>query len=122
MKVTRNILILVAMTTVSSAALADDPNDAKMRDAEARAQDREMVRQLNRQQNEEVRERDARYAEGWRNWREAQSPNDYASRKAEFDRANSEYAERRAAYEREMGEWRRNVEACRKGDFSACEG
>ena len=85
------------------AALADDPNDASMRNPVARARDREMVRQLNLRQSAMVRERDARYAQGW-----------------QASGGNSGYGAARAQYEREMAAWRGAVAACRSGDYSAC--
>src|SRR5690606_15474228 len=106
------ILAAAVAATMPAAALADDPNDPEMRSAAARAQDREMVRELNRRQLEEVRERDARYAKGWREWR---------AHKAGGGNADADYAKRRAQYEREMAEWRRAVAACRAGDYSACD-
>lgn len=85
-----------------SAALADDPNDPSMRSAAARARDKEMTRQLNLAQGAMVRERDARYAQGW----QAQG--------------GGSYTQARAQYERDMEGWRRAVAACRAGDYSAC--
>lgn len=117
MRVVSYILAATLAATVPAAAFADDPNDPEMRSAAARAQDKEMVRELNRRQLEAVRERDARYAKGWNEWREYQANGGSRS----HERANAEYAERRADYEREMAEWRRAVAACRAGDYSACD-
>ncbi len=91
-----------------AAAMADDPNDPSMRSAEARARDRAIIRRLNQEQLAHVRERDARYAEGWRAYRSRGSDND-------------DYARQRADYERKMAAWRRAVAACRAGDYSACD-
>ncbi len=99
-----------------AAALADDPNDPAMRSAAARAQDKEEIRQLNLRQLEAVRERDARYAKGWSEYRSAQADGGKS-----HDHANADYAKRRAEYEREMAAWRRAVAACRAGDYSACD-
>lgn len=97
------------------AALADDPNDPAMRSAAARARDREIIRQLNLREAAMVRERDARYAKGWREHGE------YAARQQSHRRALADYAESRAQYERDMAAWRRNVAACRAGHYSACD-
>lgn len=66
-----NSLVCAAIfaSMMPTVALADDPHDPAMRSAAARARDREIVRQLNLQELARVRERDARYAEGWRAWR-----------------------------------------------------
>jgi hypothetical protein len=103
-------------------ALADDPNDPAMRSAAARARDHEIIRQLNKQELARVRERDARYAEGWRAARvSGSSAAGYAARSQDHERAMADYARDRARYEREMAAWRRAVAACRAGDRSACE-
>lgn len=49
----------------SGPALADDPNDPKMRSAAARARDKAIIRQLNLDQAAYVKARDARMAKGW---------------------------------------------------------
>lgn len=100
-----------------AAAWADDPNDPAMRSAAARARDRAIIRQLNLQEAARVRERDARYAEGWRAYQEADR--DYSS--SDQRRAMNDYARDRAQYERDMARWRRAVAACRAGDYSACD-
>jgi hypothetical protein len=97
MKVNLFVCALVGAVLLPAAALADDPNDPAMRNAAARARDREMTRQLNLRQGAMVRERDARYA--------AQ---------------NQGYAASRADYEQQMASWRRAVAACRAGDYTAC--
>ncbi|HEX7752886.1 MAG TPA: hypothetical protein VF440_10865 [Novosphingobium sp.] len=100
---------------VPTAAQADDPNDPAMRSAAARARDRAIIRQLNLREAARVRERDAGYAQGWREWRAAQAGGQG------YDRAQSDYARDRAQYERDMARWRRAVAACRAGDYSACD-
>lgn len=106
-------------------ALADDPNDPAMRSAAARERDREIIRQLNRQELARVRARDARYAEGWRAARASGNRNgaeaEYAARSRDHDRAMADYARDRALYERQMAKWREDVAACRAGDYSACD-
>ncbi len=64
--------IALSLMAISSAALADNPNDAAMRNAHARAHDRAGVRKLNEAEQKRVRERDARLAKQWREWRAAQ--------------------------------------------------
>lgn len=64
--------LAAAILVTSAPVLADDPNDPVLsRSAAARARDREIIRQLNRDQLRQVRARDSRYAEGWRAYREA---------------------------------------------------
>jgi hypothetical protein len=64
--------LAAAVLVTSAPALADDPNDPLLsRSAAAGARDREIIRQLNRDQLRQVRARDARYAEGWRAYRKA---------------------------------------------------
>jgi hypothetical protein len=110
-----SLLICAAIVAaVPAVALADDPNDPAMRTAAARARDRELTRQLNLQEIERVRQRDARYARGSRAAR-----NNAHSRAYQDDMAN--YARDRAQYEREMAQWRRAVASCRAGDYSACD-
>jgi hypothetical protein len=107
-----NLLVCAAIVAAAmpGAALADDPHDPAMRDSAARARDREAIRQLNLQQLAMVRERDARYAEGWRTARENRNSS-----------AREDYARDRDRYERDMAAWRRAVVACRRGDYSACD-
>jgi hypothetical protein len=103
-------------------ALADDPRDPAMASADARARDKETIRQLNLRELARVRERDARYAEGWRATRaNAGRQAEYAARSRDHDRALADYARERASYERAMAQWRRAVAACRAGDYSACD-
>lgn len=64
--------LALGAAAMSSTALADDPHDASMRSAAARARDHEQIRQMNLAQLHYVQQRDARYAEGWDAYREAQ--------------------------------------------------
>lgn len=100
---------------VSSAALADDPNDPLMKDPRARARDRAIIRQLNLNELAHVRARDARYAEGWRAYRAL------PARKAEHARQVARYEAQRDQYERDMAAWRRAVAACRAGRYEYCD-
>lgn len=115
MRVHHVVCAAIAAALLPSGALADDPRDPTMRSAAARAKDREIIRQLNRQELARVRARDARYAEGWRAYRE----NERAGR--HHDRAVAAYERDRTRYERDMAAWRRAVSACRAGDYAACD-
>lgn len=112
----------VAAAMLPTAVLADDPHDPAMRNAAARERDRQIIRELNRKELAMVRERDARYAEGWRAARENGGyASDYADSLDDHRRAVDDYARSRARYERDMAAWRRAVAACRAGDYSACD-
>jgi hypothetical protein len=117
-----NLLICAAFAAamLPVAAFADDPNDPAMRDAATHARDHEMTRQLNVSESAMVRERDAGYAQGWRNTANLAVNDDYAARMQDHDRAVAGYARDRAQYEQQMQAWRRAVAACRAGDYSAC--
>ena len=106
---------VLSAACLSTPVLADDPNDPLMRDPRARARDREIIRQLNREEYARTRARDARYAEGWRAYREL------PARRAEHARAMAQYERQRAQYERDMAEWRHAVAACRAGDYRYCD-
>jgi hypothetical protein len=112
-------LLGMALATVSlpAVALADDPNDPAMRSSAARARDREAIRQLNLQEAARVRERDARYAEGWSN-SQAYGAQRYEGGNSGY--ADGGYAQSRADYQRELAAWRHAVSACRAGDYSYC--
>lgn len=119
------ICAAIAAVTVPTVAAADDPNDPAMRSAAARARDREIIRQLNVQELARVRERDARYAEGWRAARArsnsvAADP-EYSRRSQDYEQAMANYARDRNQYARELSQWRRAVAACRSGDYSFCD-
>ena len=122
MKVGLFVCAAIAAVVTPVAASADDPNDPAMRSAAARARDREIIRDLNRQELARVQERDARYAEGWRAYRGSAEPRgDYAQEWRADREAMAGYARERAQYERDLANWRRAVDACRRGDYSACD-
>lgn len=115
--------VLCAAVLSPAPVLADDPNDPEMQSKAARARDAELIRQLNRDMLAQVRERDARYAQGWQDYR------DFPARDAEFKaamaayaRSNEAYARDRATYEARMSAWRKAVELCRAGRTEYCEG
>lgn len=96
--------LALGIALVPAAASADNPNDPTMRSAEARARDKAIIKRLNQDQLAHVQSRDARYATGWRAWREGPQVN----------------AARQAQYEREMAAWRRAVARCRAGYREFC--
>jgi len=103
------------------AAMADDPRDPTMT-PEAIARDRAIIKRLNEQQLAHVRQRDAGYQQGWKAYRNRGADNaDYARRRNSYEAAQRSYAAKRSQYERDMAEWRRNVAACRAGNYSACD-
>lgn len=120
MKTGSLICMALAVSALPVAAHADDPKDPTMRNAAARAQDREDTRRLNLDALARVRARDSRGMQGWRA-ADGTSGAEYASRSQEYRRAMSDYARDRAAYDRDMAAWRRAVAACRAGDYSACD-
>lgn len=115
----------LAAASFPTLALADDPNDPAMRNAEARARDRETIRRLNREELARVQQRDAGYAAGWQAWRERngapQAAPSRSRRSDDYARARADYERDRAAYERDLARWRRAAAACREGDYYACE-
>jgi Ni/Co efflux regulator RcnB len=122
MRVYLFVCAAMASVMVPAAAFADDPHDPAMRSAAARARDREIIRQLNLKEAAHVRERDARYAQGWRAARRSTYANqEYADSTRDHERALADYDRDRAAYQRDMIEWRRAVAACRARDYSACD-
>ncbi|MDE2410995.1 MAG: hypothetical protein KGM18_04375 [Sphingomonadales bacterium] len=105
-----------------SIAMADDPRDPSMRDPRNRARDRAIIRQLNRDELARVRQRDARYAAGWKAYRErGDSGQSYRAQRADHDRAMADYARRRADYERQRATWRHAVAACQAGRYEYCD-
>ena len=112
------------VATMPTAGWADDPIDPAMRSAEARARDREMTRQLNLDELEKVRQRDARFPKGTHaaRSRESDAANaEYAERSRAYESAMARYADNRARYEDKKQSWRRAVAACRAGDYSSCD-
>jgi len=121
MKVKWLVCAALAGALLPAAAMADDPNDPAMRSAAARARDRAIIRQLNLREAAMVRERDARYAQGWRAAREYAADGDYTTRRRNYERDMANHAQQQAEYDRAMADWRRAVAACRAGDHSACD-
>lgn len=98
------VIALFISLLIPVAAQADDPNDPAMRNAAARARDKEITRRNNLNEHARTTARDARYAEERR----------------VSDRAQVDYAAARAQHERDMAAWRRAVAACRSGNHAAC--
>lgn len=109
------------LVLAGSPARADDPRDPTMT-PDAIARDRAEIRRLNREQLSHVRERDAGYAQGWQDWRDAhdsgparyEADDDYRASLRDYDRQRDDY-------DRAMADWRRDVAACRQGYYAACQ-
>ncbi len=101
--------LALGIAAQSAMAAADDPNDRTM-NAAAIERDRATIRRLNQEQLAHVRQRDARYAEGWRSYRNGKGADE-----------QQRYADDRRRYAREMAAWRQAVAACRAGDRDACD-
>ena len=115
-----------AIALVPCAAMADDPNDPDMRDPRNRAHDKAIIKQMNLDQLAHVRARDARYADGWKAYREARNGGggnaDYSRARAENNRQRADYERDRARHEQDMVAWRRAVAKCRAGQYEYCDG
>ena len=79
-------LAALSAAVLTVPALADDPHDPSMRTAAARAKDKAKIREMNLQEAERVRARDAQYAEGWRAYREYYGERPPARAKCRTDR------------------------------------
>lgn len=108
-------LAAASLVVTTTPALADDPYDPAMQDRALREADAAGVRQLNIDQARYVRERDARYAEGWQRTRE------FPAQQSRYEQDMARYREDRAAYEARLAEWRRAVQLCREGRYEYCE-
>jgi len=118
--------LAIAAAVLTTPALADDPKDPAMQSAEARARDREIIRQLNLDMLAQVTERDRRNAKSNRDYRLARQgrhPDQlaYQARLAEYERDRARHDDSQAQYQRAMEAWRRDVAACRAGDYRACD-
>lgn len=112
--------LALGLAALPTLALADDPLDPQMRTQAARERDRAIIRKLNQQELARVRERDARYAQGWADWREHNRREDVARGAQAARNADRDYAEARDDYEQRLAEWRRAVAACREGRYEYC--
>jgi hypothetical protein len=98
-------LLVLGEMTATTAARADDPKDPAMRNWAAHARDAAITRSLNRAELGHVVARDRGPYAG------------YPSHGARY----RSYADSRAAYQRRYAQWQRTVDACRAGDYAACE-
>lgn len=125
-------LATLALSTqaFSGTARADDPNDRMS--PEDIARDAAIIRKLNRDQLDYVRKRDAQYATGWKAYDRANGDDDryadarddednYRDRRRDYAGQSRAYAQARRDYEADLAQWRRDVAACRAGDYSRCE-
>lgn len=117
---------ILAGLALPGIAMADDPKDPGMQTPDAVARDREQIRQLNLDMLRQVQQRDAGYAQGWRDYKrfkQGSHPNQIAYREARnrYERDSTRHTESRREYEREMDQWRANVRACRAGNYRACD-
>ena len=121
----RERLILGALALATAllpvAAMADDPHDPTMRSTAARARDHAIIRHLNQNELAYVRQRDARDAEGWQNYRtRGANSEDYAQRRDDYDRDMDNYSDQRRRYMQRLADWREAVADCRAGVRAAC--
>jgi hypothetical protein len=136
MKAGRILLALGTLTlsaqAFSGTARADDPNDRMT--PEDIARDAAIIRKLNRDQLEYVRKRDAQYAAGWKAYDRANNraeaadygdtrddESDYQASRRDYADQSRAYAQARRDYETDLAQWRRDVAACRAGDYARCE-
>lgn len=105
----------IALATIcSTSALADDPRDKAMT-PEAIARDSETIRKMNQDQLDYVKRRDAKQAEQWGAYKQAQRD------ASQYERDRAAYEAERERYEVRMARWRADVAACRAGDYSRCD-
>lgn len=135
MRVSHFTPALVALVSILAAApsLADDPRDPKMQSRAAREADAAEIRRLNREQAAFVQRRDARYAQGWKAWRENEAAraddenraygkemHRYQDARRAADADRDAYARARRDYAAAMDDWRRDVADCRAGYYERC--
>jgi hypothetical protein len=114
--------IALAAVTLPGVALADDPLDPKMQSEAARERDRMLIRKLNQDMLAQVEARDAKFASNWQAYREApKAQEEYRRQLAAYQSGQDSYAADRRRYEQAMADWKRNVAACRGGNYDACE-
>lgn len=121
MKISPLICGAIVAVMVPAAALADDPRDPTMRNADARARDSAKTRELNRQENARVLKRGVSWRVVRPSGRYEGGDDEYAAASRDHERDMAAYGRSRARYEREMAEWRRAVAACDAGDYAACD-
>lgn len=115
----RDLRLLAALALGAAAigmampAMADDPNDPAMASLSARERDRAIIRKLNRDQLAYVRERDARYARDWDDYRAQRGD-------GESGKGDAGYASAQREYQADLARWRQDVAACRAGYYEHC--
>lgn len=107
--------ITVPTPVVASTMCLQDQDCSDTRTRAEREADAAEIRRLNNEQARHVRERDARYAEGWR------EHGAYPARSDQYERARARYEQSRAQYEADLAEWRRRVRLCREGYYEYCD-
>lgn len=121
MKISPLLCGAIVAAMVPAAALADDPRDPAMRNAEARARDSAKTRALNRQENARVLKRGVTWRVVPGGGRDEAADGDYAAAAQDHERDMADYRRSRARYERETVEWRRAVAECDAGNYAACD-
>jgi hypothetical protein len=121
MKVNFLLCGAIVAAMAPAAALADDPHDLAMRNADARARDAAATRELNRKENARVVERGVTWRMVRAGDRGEAADGDYAAAVRDHERDMAAYRRDHARYERDMAEWRRAVAACNAGDHTACD-
>jgi hypothetical protein len=113
---------LAFAVALPSPALADDPLDPRMQSEAARERDRMMIRKLNQDMLAQVEARDAKFAAQWQAHRDApKAQEEYRRQLSAYQSGQDAYAADRKRYEQAMADWKRNVAACKAGDYAACE-
>lgn len=110
----------LAAMGMAGPAQADDPNDPTMASLSARERDRAIIRKLNRDQLAYVRERDARYAQGWNDYRAEHGDRGEEGGREESESDDAGYASAQREYRAELARWRQDVAACRAGYYERC--
>jgi hypothetical protein len=114
--------IALAAATLPSVALADDPLDPKMQSEAARERDRMLIRKLNQDMLAQVEARDAKFAANWQAYRDApKAQEEYRRQLSAYQSGQDAYTADRKRYEQAMADWKRNVAACKAGNYAACE-
>ncbi len=91
------------------------PHMAEAKSAEWLARDREIIRNLNRNELAKVRRREARHAA-----RVRANNDSYARRRAAYEADMADYHHQQRQYRVRMAAWREAVAACNAGQRSAC--
>jgi hypothetical protein len=112
-------LALAGIVGVMTLAVMASVPSAWARSEAELARDRDVIRQLNRDELARVRRRDAQFAAQARG--SGGSDGAYTQRRADYERGMERYAQDKRLYQRRMAAWRRAVAACQAGDYLACD-